>query len=200
MILTAIFNIICKDDQAILPSPGLDEAIQVLRHLSDRGNPFAGEKLREVEHIWAQLHVDNNLNNGPLTGSNWAGDLPSTHEPNPQQPSSVPSPRTHERSNGPQLQSSDLRANQALAVGYNQAYLASRRNSGGHSTGGGFQASHHQGPLHNDDFHEFPIGDWLVQDTNEQYNAILESQEWALTGQDSIDFAELATYLPGFGE
>lgn len=200
MILTAIFNIICKDDQAIIPSPGLDEAIQVLRHLSNRGNPFAGEKLREVEHIWAQLHVDNNLNNGPLAGSSWAGDFPNTHESNPQESSSVPSQRTLEKSNGPQLQSSDMRPDQESAVGYNQAYLASRRNSGHHSTGGGFKASHHQGPPHTDGFHEFPIGDWLVQDTNEQYNTILGSQEWALTGQDSIDFAELATYLPGFGE
>ncbi|KAJ5995676.1 hypothetical protein N7481_002653 [Penicillium waksmanii] len=199
MILTAIFNIICKDEQAIITSPGLDEAIQVLRHLSHRGNPFAGEKLREVEHIWAQLHVDNNLNNGPLAGSNWAGVFPDTQESNHQQPSSVPSPRVLERSNGPQLQSPDLRPDQGSAVGHSQAYPASHRNSSGDSTGGG-QASHHQGDLHNDGFDEFPIGDWLVQDTNEQYNAILGSQEWALTGQDSIDFAELATYLPGFGE
>ncbi|PLB45415.1 hypothetical protein P170DRAFT_243326 [Aspergillus steynii IBT 23096] len=186
MILTAIFNIICEGDQVLAPSPGLAEAVEVLRHLSDRGNIFAGDKLREVEHIWAQLHVDNNLHNGPLAGSNWTGVFPASQEPNPEQSKSV--------------RPSDIRRDAESTMGYIQTHLASHREAGTESGGSPFQASHHQRSANHDDFQELPIGDWLVRDTNEQYNAILGNPEWALTGQDSIDFAELASCFPGFGE
>ncbi|PWY64980.1 hypothetical protein BO94DRAFT_428520, partial [Aspergillus sclerotioniger CBS 115572] len=55
MLLTAIFNTISDDNdhgQAFTPSPGLSEALEVLRYLSNRGNPFAMERLRELEKAW----------------------------------------------------------------------------------------------------------------------------------------------------
>lgn len=51
MIFTAIFNTICDTDPLLTPSPGLSEAVEVLRYLLDHENVFAEEKLKEVEHI-----------------------------------------------------------------------------------------------------------------------------------------------------
>lgn len=51
MILAAIFDSVCPDAEAIRPSPGVDEALEVLQYLGDKGNHFALQRLQDIRHL-----------------------------------------------------------------------------------------------------------------------------------------------------
>lgn len=55
MILTAIFDSSCRSEQQIDPSPGLDDALEVLQYLASRGNRFAVQRLEEVQKVWKHV-------------------------------------------------------------------------------------------------------------------------------------------------
>ncbi|EEU33481.1 uncharacterized protein NECHADRAFT_98443 [Fusarium vanettenii 77-13-4] len=55
MLLTKIFDSSCKPEDRINPSPGLQEAMDMLQYLADRGNIFARERFREVQGVWDHL-------------------------------------------------------------------------------------------------------------------------------------------------
>jgi proline utilization trans-activator len=57
MLLTKIFDSACKPENRINPSPGLQDAMDMLQYLADRGNIFAREKFREVQGAWDHLSV-----------------------------------------------------------------------------------------------------------------------------------------------
>lgn len=64
MILTAIFNTACEISPILAPSPGLGDAVEILRYLSDHGNLSAIERAPEIEHIWTRLHLDDHMPSG----------------------------------------------------------------------------------------------------------------------------------------
>ncbi|KAL4933954.1 uncharacterized protein BDV17DRAFT_71121 [Aspergillus undulatus] len=55
MILAAILDSTCKDDQKIQPSPGLSEALGLIQHVASYENKFAAHWLREIQKTWAKL-------------------------------------------------------------------------------------------------------------------------------------------------
>ncbi|KAL4875811.1 hypothetical protein BJY04DRAFT_151626 [Aspergillus karnatakaensis] len=55
MILTAILDSACEVDQRIQPSPGLAEALDLIRYVASYDNRFAAHWLEEIQRTWAQL-------------------------------------------------------------------------------------------------------------------------------------------------
>ncbi|RDW94058.1 fungal specific transcription factor domain-containing protein [Aspergillus mulundensis] len=55
MILTAILDSSCEDDQRIQPSPGLGEALGLIQYVADHENKFAARWFHEIQRTWAQL-------------------------------------------------------------------------------------------------------------------------------------------------
>jgi hypothetical protein len=43
------------DDQRVKPSPGLDDALDILQYFADRGNHVATERLEVIKTIWSEF-------------------------------------------------------------------------------------------------------------------------------------------------
>ncbi|CAH0055038.1 unnamed protein product [Clonostachys solani] len=52
MILMALYNSACPDQDRLHPTPGLNDALEVLQFLSDKGNIFAFQRLQEAQRLW----------------------------------------------------------------------------------------------------------------------------------------------------
>lgn len=203
MILTAILNTACEKDRVLVPYPGLGEAVEILHYLSDGGNLSAAERVSEIEHIWTRLHLgptDNRPGAIPTSDSGYSSARPSSDS----QGLSALSERAEkvqqqQRYPTPNCGQSSMGASRQVPVSHNQ------RSSSSHPSRddvGALPTWTHQDVVNGDgsSVHEFLLGDLLVDDTNEQYHALLNNAQCALTGQDSIDFAELEKWLPGLGE
>ncbi|CAM1506198.1 Fc.00g058390.m01.CDS01 [Cosmosporella sp. VM-42] len=55
MILTAVLNSVCEDRQKFSPSPGLQDAMDIMQYLADQGNSFAQKRMQEVKRIWTAM-------------------------------------------------------------------------------------------------------------------------------------------------
>ncbi|KAL4791203.1 hypothetical protein BDV19DRAFT_381745 [Aspergillus venezuelensis] len=55
MILAAILDSACIEDQRIQPSPGLSEALDLIHHVAGHENKFAAQWLCDIKRTWAQL-------------------------------------------------------------------------------------------------------------------------------------------------
>lgn len=55
LILTALFDSACEDEDKINPSPGLGEAMESLQYLADNHNTTAVERLQEIHEILHHL-------------------------------------------------------------------------------------------------------------------------------------------------
>ncbi|CAG9986144.1 unnamed protein product, partial [Clonostachys byssicola] len=52
MILMALYNSVCPDEDRLHPTPGLNDALDVLQFLADKGNIFALQRLQEARRLW----------------------------------------------------------------------------------------------------------------------------------------------------
>ncbi|VUC26729.1 unnamed protein product, partial [Clonostachys rosea] len=52
MILMALYNSACPDQDRLHPAPGLNDALEVLQFLVDKGNIFAFQRLQEAQRLW----------------------------------------------------------------------------------------------------------------------------------------------------
>ncbi|OJJ34682.1 hypothetical protein ASPWEDRAFT_474326 [Aspergillus wentii DTO 134E9] len=55
MILTSIFDSVCEDGRRATSGPGLNDALDTLQYLGDRGNHFSKQGYHEVQQIWSHL-------------------------------------------------------------------------------------------------------------------------------------------------
>lgn len=57
MVLTAIIDSACKEDERINPLPELEEALELMQSVANRGNKLASHRLGEIRTMWDQLCV-----------------------------------------------------------------------------------------------------------------------------------------------
>lgn len=67
MILTAVYDSVCTDEQKVNPFPGLNEALDVLQYFASRGNSFALQRLNEAQAVWRDLSAHLNLSPSTTT-------------------------------------------------------------------------------------------------------------------------------------
>lgn len=70
MILMTLYNSACPDQDRLHPTPGLNDALEVLQFLADKGNIFAFQRLQEARRLWELTraflqkgHADTNSHN-----------------------------------------------------------------------------------------------------------------------------------------
>ncbi|RTE70027.1 hypothetical protein BHE90_015583 [Fusarium euwallaceae] len=191
MLLTKIFDSACKPEDRINPSPGLQEAMDMLQYLADRGNIFARERFREVQGVWdhlsAILKVPEvfDLHLGPQeSGAQEAGvqesHVAEANRPETLLPSTFPG---HER-HGDQ---EDLCQN-ILPTHEGQSWGTSMWNNNAAMFLPMDLASdeHPAGSL---------VADLPLEDSFQQYQLLFNDPNWTLTGQDVGDFAELRRHV-----
>lgn len=52
MVLMTLYNSACPDQDRLHPTPGLNDALEVLQFLADKGNIFAFQRLQEARRLW----------------------------------------------------------------------------------------------------------------------------------------------------
>lgn len=197
MILTAIFDSTLEDEQKLNPSPGLDDALEILQYLADRGNHFAAERLEVIRSIWLEFPVRRAL----FRERSAASGSPA----NPQ----TPPRRDHSDQSAPldpvnRLADvrQDLHQHSAPtdSMSFNKESLRPTQGS----------RSNVQPEISDDLFGDGIFNLWLPQLEESQGGLDHESSlmgwpdseqtlfgdpDWALTGEDMLDFAELGRYI-----
>ncbi|KAF4999856.1 hypothetical protein FDECE_11387 [Fusarium decemcellulare] len=172
MLLAKIFDSACEPDQRINPAPGLQEAMEMLQYLADHGNAYARQRFQEVQSVWghlsAILQVPNMLDRN-ISASN-----------NPDRTVDGEANGHTQLSNLPEADS--IQNDTSLPNGYHPSSWDS--------------------PIWNNpdmwprsmdltgELADLPLGDSF-----DQYQALFNDPDWALTGQDVGDFAELRKHL-----
>ncbi|KAF4472492.1 fungal specific transcription factor domain-containing [Fusarium albosuccineum] len=172
MLLAKIFDSACEPDQRINPAPGLQEAMEMLQYLADRGNAYARQRFREVQSVWghlsAILQVPNMLdrNISPPNELNRAADGEANrHTQLTDLPEANPAQNDASLPNGYHPSSWDT-----LMWNNPDMWPHSMNLTG--------------------ELADLPLGDSF-----DQYQALFNDPDWALTGQDVGDFAELRKHL-----
>lgn len=198
MILTAIFDSTLEDEQKLNPSPGLDDALEILQYLADRGNHFAAERLEVIRSIWSDFPVRRGLfrERSAVSGS----------------PANQQTPPRHDHSDS---QSTPLEPMNRLADVRQDLHQHSAPSDSMAFNKETFRAT--QGSRSNiqPEASDDPFGDdifnlWLPQLEESQggldhedslmgwpdsEQTLFGDPDWALTGEDMLDFAELSRYI-----
>ncbi|KAL6353953.1 hypothetical protein LRP88_12948 [Fusarium phalaenopsidis] len=186
ILLTKIFDSACKPEDRINPSPGLQEAMDMLQYLADRGNIFARERFREVQGVWdhlsATMQVPEVFDLDLRLQEAGAHESQATegHNSESQLPSTFPAGEMHENQE-------DVRQDM-IAPHEDQSWGTSMWNnhpaiwlpmdlaSDGHTVGS-------------------LVADLPLEDSFHQYQSLFNDPNWSLTGQDVGDFAELRRHV-----
>lgn len=74
MILAAVFDSTCPDTEKVNPSPGLEDALEILQYLANKGNQFALRRLQDTRSLWDLMQERlQAVSSGPMRGSNNPG-------------------------------------------------------------------------------------------------------------------------------
>ncbi|KAJ3544894.1 hypothetical protein NM208_g2788 [Fusarium decemcellulare] len=172
MLLAKIFDSACEPDQRINPAPGLQEAMEMLQYLADHGNVYARQRFQEVQSVWG--HLSALLQVPTMLDRN----ISASNEPN----------RAADGEANRHTQLSDLPETDTIQ---NDTSLPN-----------GYHLSSWDTPMWNNpdtwphsmdltgELADLPLGDSF-----DQYQALFNDPDWALTGQDVGDFAELRKHL-----
>ncbi|KAM5344696.1 hypothetical protein ACJ41O_010558 [Fusarium nematophilum] len=186
MLLTKIFDSACDPDQRIDPVPGLQEAMDMLQYLADRGNAFARQRFQEVQSVWSHLstilQVPDTLDSGAAQVN-----PTSTAEPNSQEnqhhiPSASPVTGAQGDEEGLAQSEGNLPANGYPWDALMWNNIPDMWVHPMDSTSEGYS----MGNL---------VADLPLEDSFDQYQSLLNDPDWVLTGQDVGDFAELRRHV-----
>ncbi|KAL4944858.1 hypothetical protein BDV06DRAFT_219917 [Aspergillus oleicola] len=192
MILAAILDSTCKDDQRIQPSPGLGESLDMIQHIANHENKFAAQWLREIRKTWTQLCSRFNMPEPYKNLSRKASPeapLPQTarasQAPDAANPIQI---QTLGHENTPSRQSALVgNLNGALDLGApeQQSILADLDLWG--------NINYLWAPLPEN--WEVPQNEEGTIIPQSLYQNIYGNQQWAFTGEDMGDFAELGRHV-----
>ncbi|KAJ5088420.1 hypothetical protein N7456_012036 [Penicillium angulare] len=200
MVLARLYNTICGADQALYPAPGLDEALEVLRYLSDRGNSFAAQRLNELEKRCSQIEVHQT----PHTEQTPRQSVAQTT----QRPTGFATPVM---SNDPDSFHSSIGG-----IMGRESHQTPHVASAGTSRAASRQPTSYWQQDHQNDQRGTDSFDWAshtganddilaglsldasLDAIDEQYRFLCDSTDWPHFGDDSVDFTELVGWLPGF--
>ncbi|KAH8888953.1 hypothetical protein GQ53DRAFT_653257, partial [Thozetella sp. PMI_491] len=205
MILAVIFDTACTAEQMINPTDDLNEALRILKHLADCGNSVAAERVREVQGMWTYL-------SGHLPTLSARGGISPSLEP---QIIGEGAPMAQVNDKEGEIGISDAVSGKIPKFqgrhGQNQMIDDET------VVGQGSQAKETEGrPLESSDtslWHDITLL-WLPNAESENvtcqrseggepdecfnYFSILENGDWAMTGEDRVDFAELGRHIDGY--
>lgn len=196
-----IFDSACEQGQRISPVPGLQEAMEMLQYLAGRGNTYAMQRFQEVQSVWNHLSTILQVPRALVTT-----------------PRSQDNPRHNV---GGQFGGSET--NQENLTGHEHLHSrsASGQLRGAHEIGsthfeaGVPIAEYQSAPWDTDMWNSISdiwlppvdgaagenanvgnfVTDPLVEDYYNHYQSLLNDPDWALTGQDVGDFAELRRHV-----
>lgn len=187
MLLTEIFDSACEPEQRISPSPGLQEAIEMLQYLADRGNKIAAQRLAEVQivnnHLSANFEAEELLYvPDEITAGQDQGKQSNVTRVSEAQISPEPADDLEQRH-------TDFTHDDSLLTPNYQTLGASTWNDVAVNDWlpmEGFGTGNSIGDL---------VADIPLGDSFDQYQSLLNDPNWVLTGQDISDFAELRRHL-----
>ncbi|KAL4952640.1 hypothetical protein BDW69DRAFT_185233 [Aspergillus filifer] len=192
MILAAILDSTCTEDQRIQPSPGLSQALDLIHHVANHGNKFAAQWLCDIERTWSQLCIRLDMPESYKNISRRVSpDAPLTQTARSSQ---VPDHANHTRIQTPDLDNTPLR--QGAVIDNVNGLLD-------------LSAPEQQSILADLDLWSdinylwAPLPeDWEMPQNNDNatipqslYQNIYGNQQWTLTGEDMGDFAELGRHV-----
>lgn len=209
MILTVIFDSACAEEtQKINPSPGLNDALEVLQYLADHGNHFAIERLKEIQTVWSHLSVHHHhqpmsepsaissaSSSGPLSTLQDPSSDSLTLEQQGDQPNSVMGDRDKDRQQQAQAHT-DLTTYRQDQQGIVDAdfwnsishfWLPQNTDAGG--------AYAHINSNNANNNNEMLTTSPSIENTYNYYQSLYSNLDWTPTGEDTVDFAELGRYI-----
>ncbi|KAF7547906.1 hypothetical protein G7Z17_g7401 [Cylindrodendrum hubeiense] len=204
MLLTMIFDSASEPDQRINPTPGLREAMDILQHLAGRGNTYAIQRFQEVQSVWNHLST--------------ILEVPQASISTPQaQDSSGPDNRGELGDN--EATQRNLDGHEQLHASTTDGPLREGPNVGSAQVEPGVPMTEYQSvpwdtgmwnsisdiwlpPVDAAAGENAHVGNLLVdppiEDYYNHYQSLLNDPDWALTGQDVGDFAELRKHVLRF--
>lgn len=186
MLLTKIFDSTREPDQRINPSPGLQESMDMLQYLGECGNTFAKQRLQEFQslrdRLSAILQVPEvfNMHIGHQAPEAHGCQVADASGSGGQPCSLLSSSKTHNSEES-------MRQDTSLAPAYEPWEASMWNNISGPWNPVDFaDDSNSMGNL---------VADIPLGDSFDQYQSVLNDPDWALTGQDVGDFAELRRHV-----
>ncbi|KAH6981286.1 hypothetical protein BKA56DRAFT_586995 [Ilyonectria sp. MPI-CAGE-AT-0026] len=202
MLLTMIFDSACEPDQRINPTPGLREAMEILQHLAGRGNTYAMQRFQEVQSVWDHLstilEVPQASINHPLAQD--SSELNNRGQFYDKETAERNLAGSHEHLH-PGTTDGQLREDHEVGTTHVEA---------------GVSVVEHQSVPWDTDMWNSISDIWLppvdanaaesahmgnllvdppIEDYYNHYQSLLNDPDWALTGQDVGDFAELRKHV-----
>ncbi|KAL4967999.1 uncharacterized protein BDV14DRAFT_206718 [Aspergillus stella-maris] len=179
MILAAILDSACTENQRIQPTPGLSEALDLIHHVADHENKFAAQWLCDIEKTWAQLCTRLDM---PESYKNISRRVsPDDSLTQTARPSQVPDDADNTRIETPDRDNTPLRQ----GAPEQQSILADLDLWS--------DINYLWAPLPED--WEMPQNNHNATIPQSLYQNIYGNQQWALTGEDMGDFAELGRHV-----